>query len=693
MQHPNLFFSAFDVSRFRERIKIEEKARALYEKAVENVEKVLAEDFVTEAQANGRNTQSQHADFGSLNRQANSFCYVLGVKYLIDGDERCAEKMKGLLYHLIGFERWFGVSYTVRKPVPWHADLCSTSTTVATARIYDIIFDYLTENERRELAAGLLERGVYAALSDWALPETRIHALDSMGHNWWAVCIAEAATAFLALSDYLPEAEKKRVLDCVDEALAEYMTYPGNPLFNKFGNFDDKGFFYESIGYNNFGTGSLMRYLWCRERYDGRNERIRRAIPEGLCDAVMKMAYPLTRDGKTDYEFMQFGDHSPGKRFDYPAKYCILLGIDSSALRCAAANWGSDIWDAMIGYEPEKLKGSFEYLPKTELYSSGFAVARKNWEPDGTMLAVKSGFCWNHSHNDAGSFVIWHKGKAIFTDSGTCDYDLPLYHDFYCQDRAHSVITVGGKGRRDEELYRGTKFRGSLTDSFTSDDLFFVQADSAGPMAHLCSRLFRNFLWFDSRLLVIVDDIYCHTEETAQFTLHFDADYEEKNGEVLFTNGDCRARFIAHYPEDMRLTEAIGHADHQENEDKIYLVSGTEKAERTHLLIHTVELDPDEHDVRYTSLSGENCEGVRFTGDGLERDVWFNRMADGHVMHDNSNNVIGGYETDAYILVVTRDKARGTEKVLMICGSYLRKDGKVYISSFAKQTKEVVTEC
>lgn len=692
MQHPNLFFSQYDADIFRNKIKTDIKLKQRYDKETAAADEYLNEEFITEEQANGRNTVSQHADFGSVNGQANRLCSVLGTKYIIEGDTRCAEKLKKLLFHFISFERWFGVSYTKRIPVPWHSDLCSTATTLALAKIYDLIFDYLTPDERKIIADGILEKGVYAALGDWVMPETRIHAVDSMGHNWWSVCISESASAFLALSDFVEEDKKKEILDCVNKALADYLSYQGNRLFNKFANFDDRGLFYESINYDNYGTGSLLQYLWCYERYFGRNEVIRKAIPEGLCDAAMEFSYPYTRDGKTIYEFLNFGDYSLGANIDYLAKTSILSGIDSPAIRACASTYGNGLWDEINGeYRPEELKGSVDYLPKNLIFSSGYAVSRSSWEADATLFAVKSGYCWNHSHNDSGSFIIFHKGKPLFIDSGTCNYNSPLYHAYYCQDSAHSVLRIGGQGRRDEELYRGTRFPGELTGHYESKNLFFVQADSTGPMAHLCSRMYRNFLWFDNRILVIFDDVYCHSENTVEFTLHFDGEHNTKDNTVNITNGDCRARLISHKPDQIIIREKAGHLDHLENEDKPYIELSTAEKKRTHLLINTIELDHDEHATEYTSLSSENASGLRVAENGTEYEIWFNHMADGHVMHDNSNNVIAGYDTDAYMLVITKNKALKTERVLMICGSYLRRNGKVYAADFIKKMQEVIT--
>lgn len=689
MTHPNLFFTQYDAENFRKKIETDEALRSRYEQTIAKTEEFLTEKFITEAQANSRNTQSQHADFGSLNAQANRLCSVLGTKYIVEGDKRCARRLKELLLHLIRFERWYSSCYAMRSPVPWHSDLCSTATTLALANIYDIIFDSLTEEERREISDGILQKGVYAALGDWVLPENRIHAIDSMGHNWWSVCISEAACAFLAVSDYVDEEKKKSVLNSVNEALAGYLTYPGNRLFNKLRNFDDRGFFYESINYHNFGTGSLLRWLWCSERYFGRNDVVRAALPAGICDGTMNMAYPQTEENGMLYVFPSFGDHSPDFRIDFLAKYAVLNGIASSAMKAYAATAQNDLWDEMRGdYQPETLSGSFDYLPLAKVYSSGYAVKHSSWKKDATLLAIKSGFCWNHSHNDSGSFMIYHKGKAFFIDSGTCCYDFPEYHAYYCQDHAHSVLKIGGQGRRDEELYRGTRFPGAITDSYETDDLFYAQADSTGPMAHLCSRMYRNFLWFDDRTLVIFDDVYCHREETVEFTLHFNGSYEQNGCAVDFAYENCRARLLTHEPGKMKLTEKQGHADHKEKEDMPYIELATADKKRTHLLIHTLELDHDKHTTAYTRLEGKNAVGIRMEENGIERDIWFNTMADGHIMHDNSNNVIGGYDTDAYMLVITRDTKQKTEKVLMICGSYLRKAGNVYISSFTKLTKE-----
>lgn len=685
MQHPNLFFSKADIERYKRKLEIDSSAMERYRHAVADAENCLNEELVSEERANGGN--GLHADFGLINHQANRFCDVLGVKYLVEGDERCAEKLKQLLLHFITFERWFSVNYTTRKPVPWHADLCSTAATLAFGRAYDMVYGYLTEEERGVIARGILEKGVIPAFSDWVLPETRIHALDSMGHNWWSVCIAEPATALLALQDEIPE-ESGYLLKLADEALAEYLTYKGNRLFNKMRNFDEQGLFYESIAYNNYGTGTLLRYLRCNERYTGRNDVIRNALPENLCDAMMSFSYPVMRDGEMKFDFLNFGDSSVDNDISIFAKNAIWLGIATPALKRCAAMYKTDICEEIGGLRLDASDGTLSEMPLTSVFSSGYAVTRKSFEPDSTLLAVKSGFCWNHSHNDSGTFVIFHKGRPLFIDGGSCSYGSPLYHPYFCQDAAHSVIRIGGEGRRDEELYRGTKFPGALIDTYSGEDFFFVQADSTGPLCHLCSRMFRNFFWFDNRILVIFDEVFCHKESTVEFTLHFDADFIREGNTVLFDNGVSAARLTSHSPE-MLYSVRHGHPDHRENEDMPYIELKTAAEERTHLLINTVELDYPENPVSFSNIEGVNYSGICIEDEKLTRRILFNKTADGHIMHDNSNNVIEGFDTDAYMLVITQNKADGKTRVLMVCGSYLRLNGRALISSFTKLTKEI----
>lgn len=53
-------------------------------------------------------------------------------------------------------------------------------------------------------------------------------------------------------------------------------------------------------------------------------------------------------------------------------------------------------------------------LKTSQLFSDfGWATMRTSWEKDATMLAVKSGHTWNHSHADANSFIVFIKALIL----------------------------------------------------------------------------------------------------------------------------------------------------------------------------------------------------------------------------------------------------------------------------------------
>jgi hypothetical protein len=79
---------------------------------------------------------------------------------------------------------------------------------------------------------------------------------------------------------------------------------------------------------------------------------------------------------------------------------------------------------------------------------------------------------------------------------------------------------------------------------------------------------------------------------------------------------------------------------------------------------------------------------VRISGEDRVTEVYLNQLADGRVRHRNANAIIAGYETDAYIFAVSwpRGASRATSpgQMLVVNGSYVRRDGAVILVSLSK---------
>ncbi|HYO21713.1 MAG TPA: hypothetical protein VER36_04870, partial [Flavisolibacter sp.] len=93
---------------------------------------------------------------------------------------------------------------------------------------------------------------------------------------------------------------------------------------------------------------------------------------------------------------------------------------------------------------------------------------------------------------------------------------------------------------------------------------------------------------------------------------------------------------------------------------------------------------------RIEKLQTTEMVGVRITQNGEITDVYFNLLADGRLMHRNSNANINGWETDAYIMAVSYKEGsdvsnlNNVTRYFLSNGSYLRREGKVILHSLSK---------
>lgn len=691
MKHPNFMVTEQQIVQLRDRLTHDAETATRYRSFSDRREACLTEAFLTEEYANS--VYTQHGNYYDVGAQLHRLVNVLGTLYAVEGDREVGARLRDALLHAASFAVWTGPQNKDRD-VPWHSDLSTTRIAMELAAGYDLLFDMLTQEERDVIAHAILDKGVMPLFEDWLLPETRIHALDSMGHNWWSVCIALAGAAMLPVSDYVEKERFDELIALAEEALIGFLAYPGCTLFNKVPNYDEQSLFYESVGYFCYGTGELLRYLWHAERYLGRRESLRRALPPALGEAILSFAYPYEQDGKNKIGFLNYGDSAYTANIMPMVRWLRLLGYDSPALAAYASQTPveEDILTLTVPVNTVDLSG-LSTLPMTAVYpKTGYAITRSSWQPDATLLAVKSGYTWNHAHADAGSFILYDRGAPLLIDSGSCPYNDRLYRSYYCNDISHNVLLLDGKGQRYEEQIRGSKFSGCISDSFEKQGLFYAQADATGPLAHLCSRMYRNFLWLDEKILIIVDDVLSHEDRTLQFLLHYDGERTLlDDGSHQIVNDRSRARMFTVHPHGVQATSCTGYRTGnygtvrgQGQVEREYLTLSESAAARVHSMIHVIALNDAADGLIVERIEGRECIGVRLSLGDKRRELWYNLRADGRRMHINSNNTLGGWDTDAYLLM-TEQGADG-EGIFMVSGSYLRQGQKVRHASFAKTT-------
>ncbi len=697
--HPYLTYSNANIARLKERIRNEPAIAKAWEKMLANARQMI------EPTTNDR---------GRRGRGGNN--ELLCLAYRMTGDKRFGERVKQSLFtHKLGGR---SSSMLMRRNPPWHSGLDSGEVCASFGIAFDTVYDLLTSNERKELAARLAEEGILPVLNDWVLGEKRIHALDTMGHNWWSAIVFGAGIGAMAIMDEDPRAPGW--VQRVGAADAEWLSYAGSNLDNKPANFDRNGGFYESVSYAGFAirTHLPFRLAW--------RDAFVTPLPEPpvlgkIADFFMHTSY--FRSGGSPWS-TDFGDSSLGANGGSVVPLLWSLGYRNPGIlwymnqcRGGRGNREGDAGNGglMLGSPSQLLyaptaeeMASIPELPnvaRSKIFPDmGWATMRSSWENDATLLGIKSGYTWNHAHADTGSFILFHRGKYLLIDSGKSGYSTPEYDDYYRQSVAHNVVTFNGRAENPEDTYFGSKFHGTVSHLIDAGDMRYVLADATGPTSDSFIRNFRSFLWIGDVILVI-DDLKTFEPGQFEWLLHYDGQGKRSGKDFNITQDDVSvivrplfpmpfpdAGLPTDYPECMRLEERIGLKDHDQNTKMPYAAFlPTELMRRTKFITAIMPVqDGDWQPPKIERLETVDMIGLRITQHGEITELWLNLLADGRIRHRNANLVYKGWETDAYLTAFTwpeganLDDPDAASRVLVIDGSYMRRDSRVVLDSLSK---------
>lgn len=628
----------------------------------------------------------------------------LSLTYLMTGEKKYSDRIKKILLDVIQAKTWGSAEMLARIPV-WTADLGLSHKAHLSAIAYDAIYNDLSTSERKEIALGLKRLALDPSLGDWLLEPTRIHALNSMGHNWWTSCVCMGGLLALSLQNEIPEA--KEGARFLNEALPEWFSFAGDVLQQKPKSFDDAGGMYESLNYANFGIQEALKFrlAWMNMNPGERQPEIPEL--EKISDYFMHVCYPRTG---ILYN-LNFGDSHKNVSAESSLMLLYALGIRNDNMLWYMNQVGQGqhrdgyFMNRPMGflYTPNLSKApEVPELKKSQLFSDfGWATMRTSWEKDATMLAVKSGHTWNHSHADANSFILFHKGVDILKDAGNCWYPNPNYRNYFFQSQAHNVVLFNGKGQSREQQYHGSTLRGYLHHLLDGDNVKYVLADGTGPYSDQFSRNFRHFLWIDN-VIYMVDDLKTHDIGHFEWLWHPGGEAKKQGIDLDITNGNssivvrplyprllAKSDFVHDYPEDLYWEVVEAPTEDLKGTENYYSFHLPAKVDRVKGLTAIILKDtPGEKELpQMERREGKDWIGLRIRNKGKVTDLYINQLADGRLMHSNSWIEADGWFTDAYMFAVTyeEDADPADSKDLFVCyGSALRRGTTSYFASLSK---------
>lgn len=701
-ERPYLLCGREDIADFKARLKKDAELEKHFALLKEHGDILLDIPLLSEEYAN--EVYSQHGNFYVTGSQITDLAETLGFLYAVTGEAKYKAKLLSALNHYGAFSAWTGPQNKDRK-IPWHSDLSTTRMLYGFSLAFDFLGE-ISETERKKIAADAYRLGIYPLLRDWVLPETRIHALDSMGHNWWAVCIGLCGIGILSFYEFTENAEE--LLEKVWHALKEFCDYKGGVLLNKPSNFDDKGMFYESLRYFNYGVGELLHFSYIFNRCTGNKENF--ADLNKIAEAFVSMAY-FTDSGDAPVKFINFGDSFVDENINTAAvpeyyektglrkkifnnaqlpAYLLLSGAECPGLytiyNAKQPDYG--ISDFVFTEKLRKIPGNDRIIsaPDRIFPDSGYAFLRNSVLPGGTQLSVRSGFTWNHAHDDGGSFTVFDKGLPLFTDSGSVRYTNPLYVPYFSSAAAHNVVLVNGGGQPRSNNIRGSKFPGSLPDFYKNGWAKYLLSDQTGATCRYTDRNYRNFLWLEDDIIIIIDDL--HSYEKADYTLllHYNGKGAFENGVIKADNGVSRADVHFISPVSPSVSKKPGYTENPANDNEpvpceYFSLEYGEKTD-TALFFGIYLLNSAADEVKIENYVQKDAVSVILTRGDVRYKIAFNLEADGRRMHVNSNNTLFGLDTDCYILALKETAL--SEEYLMVYGSYLRDKENSYSDSFKK---------
>lgn len=628
----------------------------------------------------------------------------LSLAYLMTKEHRYSDRIKEILLDLKNVQTWGSAEMLARKPV-WRGDLGLAHKAYLTAIAFDAIYNDLADSERMTIAVELKRLGMEPCLGDWLLEPTRIHSINSMGHNWWTSCACMGGILALSLQNELPEAREAALQ--LNEHLPEWFSFAGDVLQAKPKSFDANGGMYESLNYANFGIQEALQFRIAMKNACPKVEQPE--IPElkNIPNYFMHVCYPRTG---ILYD-VNFGDSHLNVTAESSMMLLYAMGIqdDNMLWYMKQVQQGQHrdgyFLNRPMGflYTPDLSEApAIPHITKSQLFSDfGWATMRTSWQKDATMLAVKSGKTWNHSHADANSFILFHKGVDIIKDGGHCWYPNPNYRNYFFQSQAHNVVLFNGKGQSREQQYHGSTLRGYLHYLMDAGDIKYILANGTGPYSDQFSRNFRHFLWMDN-VIYVIDDLKTHETGSFEWLWHPNGEAKKSGIDLNITNGEssvvvrplypqllAKSDFVHDYPDDLYWEVVETPSEDLKGKDSYYSFHLPGKFDRikgvTAIILKDSPKDKDLPEME--RRDGKDWIGLRIKNKGKVTDLYINQLADGRLMHSNSWIEADGWTTDAYMFAVTYKEGSNpadAKDIFVSYGSALRRDTNTYFSSLSK---------
>lgn len=536
--HPRVYLSHDDIEQLKEKARSQPE---LWQTAVSRVRALTTEPAPAPAQE--RRVQNEVG----IGIAEAAFVYKM------TGDRKYLDAAKKYIDAGISYDTW---GYTYNKP---NVDLAAGHLLYGMGWGYDLLYNDLTPTERTRIREKLVKQARF--LYEYFKPKNGKTYAYSQNHTF--IPISGLAVTAYAVMDEVPEAKEWAATSraIFDRVLATY---------------SEDGYFYESMEYWIFSTPWLVHYMDAHLKATG--EDLYETTP-GLKLAHKYVSHITLPGGEFNFDY---GDIYAGpttrarKGNDYDREriggkfrtnYNIIYNLASRYRNAEAqgvADWlkakgqvnAEEFW-TFIWFDASIKPVSISNQPTSHYFKDHEVVFwRSSWADDATAFSFKAGppeghsatekvkafpdwrLSSGHAHPDAGSFIIWSKGRYLTGDSGYAGVPMTEHHN---------TVTFDGKGQAKEgkghDVFADVSYdqmnKIRLTDVRLDKGAVTIVADLAPAYENELGveRFVRKFTFSLPGEFLIEDDIKTAKPSKITFYLHSDTAIVERGDQFEFEPG------------------------------------------------------------------------------------------------------------------------------------------------------------
>ena len=196
-----LYFTKNDIEKLKKTK--DERLKGFVSEVLKKSEKALDIEILSEDKVSCDDGRSGniHENYYDASIPFHQNMLLIAFAYLYTEDEAYFEKAKAMMLMYAGYKKWHGKGYHGKS------ELNTMHFCVGMAYGYHFFKSKLTEAERKIIVDGTYNLGILTTMQDWVLPGTKIHAIDTMGHNWWVACVSAAGLAATVMAEEIPEGD------------------------------------------------------------------------------------------------------------------------------------------------------------------------------------------------------------------------------------------------------------------------------------------------------------------------------------------------------------------------------------------------------------------------------------------------------------------------------------------------------